>query len=59
MIHESYLIPLFVYYDDWGWWYSAPPQEKQKVKSSSSYPSSYSHILNVGTGRALKIEDLA
>jgi hypothetical protein len=37
---------------------AAPPKEKQKVKSSSYYPSSYSHILNVGTGRALKIEDL-
>jgi UDP-glucose 4-epimerase len=32
--------------------------QKQKEKSSSC-PSSYLHILKVGTGRALKIEDLA
>ena len=28
-------------------------------ENSSSYPSSYAHILNVGTGKALKIRDLA
>ena len=31
----------------------------QEENSSSSYPSSYAHILNVGTGKALKIRDLA
>jgi UDP-glucose 4-epimerase len=31
----------------------------QEETSTSSYPSSYSHILNVGTGKALKIRDLA
>jgi nucleoside-diphosphate-sugar epimerase len=31
----------------------------QEEDSSSSYPSSYAHILNVGTGKALKIRDLA
>ncbi len=31
----------------------------QEEKSSSSYPSSYAHILNVGTGKGLKIKDLA
>nr|MDP9288899.1 NAD-dependent epimerase/dehydratase family protein [Thermoproteota archaeon] len=34
--------------------------KKQEEKSaSSSYHSSYAHILNAGTGRALKIKDLA
>ena len=33
--------------------------KKQEEQSSSPYPSSYAHILNVGTGRAVKIRDLA
>jgi UDP-glucose 4-epimerase len=37
---------------------SADADEKKEEKSSS-YPSSYEHILNLGTGKALKIKDLA
>jgi UDP-glucose 4-epimerase len=37
---------------------AAEADEKQEEKSSS-YPSSYVHILNLGTGQALKIKDLA
>jgi len=33
--------------------------DKIQEEKSSSYPSSYAHILNVGTGKALKIRDLA
>jgi UDP-glucose 4-epimerase len=38
---------------------SAGAADKIQEERSSSYPSSYAHILNVGTGRALKIRDLA
>jgi UDP-glucose 4-epimerase len=38
---------------------SAGATDKIQEERSSSYPSSYAHILNVGTGRALKIRDLA
>ena len=38
---------------------SAWVADKIQEEKSSSYPSSYAHILNVGTGRALKIRDLA
>ncbi|PWU81772.1 MAG: hypothetical protein DLM72_05285 [Candidatus Nitrosopolaris wilkensis] len=38
---------------------AADADKKQEEKSSSSFPSSYAHILNVGTGKALKIKDLA
>jgi UDP-glucose 4-epimerase len=37
---------------------SAAAGNKKQEEKSSSYPS-YSHILNVGTGRAVKIRDLA
>jgi UDP-glucose 4-epimerase len=37
---------------------AADADEKQEEKSST-YPSSYAHILNLGTGKALKIKDLA
>jgi UDP-glucose 4-epimerase len=37
---------------------AADPDQKQEEKSST-YPSSYTHILNLGTGKALKIKDLA
>ncbi len=33
--------------------------DKTPEEKSSPYPSSYTHILNVGTGRAVKIRDLA
>ena len=33
--------------------------DKKQEKKSSSYPSSYGCILNVGTGKAIKIRDLA
>ena len=33
--------------------------KKQEEKPSSQLPSSYSHVLNVGAGRAVKIRDLA
>jgi UDP-glucose 4-epimerase len=38
---------------------AALADKKQEAKSSSPYPSSYTHILNVGTGRPIKIRDLA
>ena len=38
---------------------SASVADKIQEEKSSSYPSSYAHILNVGTGKALKIRDLA
>ena len=38
---------------------SAGVADKKQEEKSSSYPSSYAHILNVGTGKALKIRDLA
>ena len=38
---------------------SAGAADKIQEERSSSSPSSYAHILNVGTGRALKIRDLA
>jgi UDP-glucose 4-epimerase len=38
---------------------SAGAADKIQEERSSSCPSSYAHILNVGTGRALKIRDLA
>jgi len=34
-------------------------EKKQEEKPSSQLPSSYSHVLNVGAGRAVKIRDLA
>jgi nucleoside-diphosphate-sugar epimerase len=33
--------------------------DKMQEEKSSPYPSSYAHILNVGTGRAVKIRELA
>jgi UDP-glucose 4-epimerase len=38
---------------------SAAVAAKKQEEKSSPYPSSYAHILNVGTGKALKIKDLA
>jgi len=38
---------------------SAAVADKKQEEKSASYPSSYAHILNVGTGKALKIRDLA
>ena len=38
---------------------SAGVADKKQEEKSSSYPASYAHILNVGTGKALKIRDLA
>ena len=38
---------------------SAGVADKKQDEYSSSYPSSYTDILNVGSGRALKIRDLA
>jgi UDP-glucose 4-epimerase len=38
---------------------SAGVAEKKQEERSSSYPISCAHILNLGTGRALKIKDLA
>jgi UDP-glucose 4-epimerase len=38
---------------------SAGVADKKQEEKSSSYPSPYEHILNVGTGKALKIRDLA
>ena len=38
---------------------SAGVADKKQEEKSSSYPSTYEHILNVGTGTALKIRDLA
>jgi UDP-glucose 4-epimerase len=38
---------------------SAAGVDKKQEKKSSSYPSTYANILNVGTGKALKIKDLA
>jgi UDP-glucose 4-epimerase len=38
---------------------AAIADKKQEEKSSSHLPLSYAHILNVGTGRAVKIRDLA
>jgi UDP-glucose 4-epimerase len=38
---------------------SAAVADKKQKEKSSSYPSSYANVLNVGTGRALKIRDLA
>jgi UDP-glucose 4-epimerase len=38
---------------------SAADVDKKQEKKSSSYPSTYANILNVGTGKALKIKDLA
>jgi UDP-glucose 4-epimerase len=38
---------------------SAGVADKKQEEKSSSYPSSCEHILNVGTGKALKIRDLA
>jgi UDP-glucose 4-epimerase len=37
----------------------AADSDEKKEEKSSSYPSSYAHILNLGTGKALKIKDLA
>jgi len=38
---------------------AAVADKKQEEKLPSHLPSSYAHILNVGTGRAVKIRDLA
>jgi UDP-glucose 4-epimerase len=38
---------------------AAVADKRHEEKSSSSYPSFYAHVLNVGTGKALKIKDLA
>ena len=38
---------------------SAAVADKKQEEKSASYPSSYAHILNVGTGKAVKIRDLA
>jgi UDP-glucose 4-epimerase len=38
---------------------AAISDKKQEEKSSSHLPLSYEHILNVGTGRAVKIRDMA
>jgi len=38
---------------------SAAVQDKKQEEKSSAYSSSYAHVLNVGTGRTVKIRDLA